>query len=115
MRRFSSHVYVEKFVKRVAGHTDLEDGMKKLDKLTLEEVAMASAQLLKVTHDIHNEVMTVANGVDCVDEKFQDIVAQVGVVKCDVRVVGDQVKVVDERMQAIADGEKAVLFCQSCL
>ena len=31
----------EKFVKRVAGWTELEDGLKKLDKLTNEEVAMA--------------------------------------------------------------------------
>ena len=30
--------------------------MKMLEKLTLEEVAMASAQLLKVTHNIHNAV-----------------------------------------------------------
>jgi methyl-accepting chemotaxis protein len=86
--------------------------MKKLDKMTLEEVAMASAQLLKVTHDIRNEVQTVANGVDCVDEAVQDIVAQVGDVKCDIQVVGDQVEVVDERLQAIADGEKVVIFCQ---
>jgi hypothetical protein len=86
--------------------------MKKLDKMTLEEVAMASAQLLKVTHDIRNEVQTVANGVDCVDEKVQVIVAQVGDVKCDVQVVGDQIEVVDERVQAIADGEKAVIFCR---
>jgi hypothetical protein len=103
---------LEKFVKRVAGRTDLEDGMKKLDKLTLEEVAMASAQLLKVTHDIHNEVTNVANGVDCVDEKVQDIVVKVGDVKCDVQVVGDQVEVVDERVRAIADGKKDAIFCQ---
>ncbi|KAH9055677.1 hypothetical protein EDB87DRAFT_1280511 [Lactarius vividus] len=42
----------KKFVKKVAGWTDLEDGLKKLDKLTSEEVVMASVQVLKVTHKI---------------------------------------------------------------
>ncbi|KAF8261843.1 hypothetical protein EI94DRAFT_1705219 [Lactarius quietus] len=37
----------KKFVKRVAGLTELEDGLKKLDKLTNEESVLASAQLLK--------------------------------------------------------------------
>ena len=61
--RFRFHdadIVSEKFVKRVIGRTDLEDGMKKLDKLTNEEVAMASAQLLKVAHNIYKKV----TGVD---------------------------------------------------
>ena len=33
----------EKFLKKVAGWTDLEDGLKKLETLTNEEIAMASA------------------------------------------------------------------------
>ena len=44
--------FSEKFLKRVIGRTDLENGIKKLDKLTNEEVVMASAQLLKVAHKI---------------------------------------------------------------
>jgi methyl-accepting chemotaxis protein len=102
-------------VKRVAGRTDLEDGMKKLDKMTLEEVAMASAQLLKVTHDIHERSATVANGVDCVDQKVQVVVAQVGDIKCDVQAVGDQVEVVDERVQVIVDGEKCDFLSKTSL
>jgi hypothetical protein len=52
----------EKFVKRVVGWTKLEDGLKKLDKLTNEEVAMASAQLLRVTHIINENIKTMGNG-----------------------------------------------------
>ncbi|KAI9444090.1 hypothetical protein H4582DRAFT_2126015 [Lactarius indigo] len=59
----------KKFVKRIAGKTDLEDGLKKLDTLTNEEVVMASAQLLKITHNIDNKVTGVGDGVRCVDEK----------------------------------------------
>ncbi|KAH9036067.1 hypothetical protein EDB84DRAFT_1198184 [Lactarius hengduanensis] len=45
--------------------TDLEDGLRKLDKLTNEEVAMASVQLVKVTHKIDNKVM----GIDATEVK----------------------------------------------
>jgi methyl-accepting chemotaxis protein len=91
-------------VKRVAGRTDLEDGLKKLDKMTLEEVAMASAQLLKVTHDIHDEVAIVANGLEGVDHKVQVVVAQAEDIKFDVQAVSDQVELVDKRVQVIVDG-----------
>ncbi|KAH9031723.1 hypothetical protein EDB84DRAFT_1418230 [Lactarius hengduanensis] len=99
----------KKFVKRVAGRTDLEDGLKKLDKLTLEEVAMASAQLLKVTHDIRNELTVVADGVEGVGQKVQVVVTQVEDVQCDVQIVRDQVEVVDKRVQLIVDDGKGAM------
>ena len=119
-RRFSSHtdIYLEKFVKRVAGRTDLEDGMKTLEKLTLEEVAMASAQLLKVTHNIHDAVTVVADGVEgvdqkvevvvaqaeVIDQKVEVVVAQAEVIKCDVQAISYQVEEVDKKLQVIVDG-----------
>ena len=99
-------------MKRVAGRTDLEDGLKKLDKMTLEEVAMASAQLLKVTHGIHDEVTIVANGVEGVDKKVQVVVAQGEDIKLDVQAVNDQVGQVDRRVQVIIDGTNVVI-CKS--
>ena len=92
-------------MKRVAGRTDLEDGMKTLEKLTLEEVAMmASAQLLKVTHNIHNAVTVFTDGVESVDEKVEFVVAQAGAIKRDVQVISDQVEEVDKKLQVIVDG-----------
>ncbi|KAH9165746.1 hypothetical protein EDB89DRAFT_1818485, partial [Lactarius sanguifluus] len=102
----------KRFVKRVAGRTELEDGLKKLDKLTNEESLLASAQLLKVTHDIHNQVTVVADGVEGVDQKVQVVVAQVEDVKCDVQVVSDRVEVVNKMVQIIVDGEKHVINCR---
>jgi hypothetical protein len=55
----------------VVGWTRLEDGLKKLDKMTNEEVAMASAQLLRITHNIDNRVMEVDDNVKAVDDKVQ--------------------------------------------
>ncbi|KAI9437139.1 hypothetical protein H4582DRAFT_1776167, partial [Lactarius indigo] len=64
----------KKFVKRLAGRTDLEDGMKKLDKLTLEEVAIASVELLRITHGFDNKMTVIAQGVE---QNAQVVVAQV--------------------------------------
>ena len=85
-RRFRFHdadIVPEKYLKRVIGRTDLEDGMMKLDKLTNEELVMASAQLLKVTHNIDNNVLDVKRGV---------------------QLVGDDIKVLDGKLQTTADG-----------
>jgi hypothetical protein len=96
---------LEKFVNIVAGHTDLGDGIKKLDKLTLEEVAMASAQLLKITHDIHNVITVVSDGVESVEQKVEVVFAQTEGIKCDVQAISDQVVGVDKKLQVIVDGE----------
>ena len=83
---YEADIVSEKFVKKVVGRTDLEDGIKNLDKLTNEEVMMASAQLLKVAYDIDNRVM----GVD----------ENVLVVKREVQVVNENVKSVGEKLVA---------------
>jgi hypothetical protein len=46
----------EKYLKKLVGRTDIEDGLKRLDSLTKEEARMAIAQLLKVTHDIADDM-----------------------------------------------------------
>ncbi|KAN0136416.1 hypothetical protein V8E53_005784 [Lactarius tabidus] len=53
----------EKFLKSVIGQTKLDDGLKKLDKMINEEVAMASAQLLRVTHNINENIKAVDDKV----------------------------------------------------
>ena len=42
--RILTKLCVEKFLRRLAGMTDLEDALKKLDRLTQEEFQMADAQ-----------------------------------------------------------------------
>jgi prophage DNA circulation protein len=79
------------------GRMDLEDGLKKLDKLTDEEIAMASAQLLKVTHKIDSKLTEVVDGVSGVDRNVQ--------------VVRDSVNAVYNMVQTIADGRKIVFSC----
>jgi hypothetical protein len=85
-RRFSKLIICsENFVKRVVGRTKLEDGLKKLEKLISEEVAMAGAQLLRLAHNIDNKVTGVDECVGRIDEN---------------------VKVVDDKLETMADGRQ---------
>jgi hypothetical protein len=52
-------VYSGKFLKKVAGITKLEDGLKRLDKMTNEEARMANAEVMRLAHDIDKKVQTI--------------------------------------------------------
>jgi len=43
-------------MKRLIGRTDVEDALKRLDKLTDEEARMATAQVLRVMHTVAKDV-----------------------------------------------------------
>ncbi|KAH9071664.1 hypothetical protein EDB83DRAFT_2517478 [Lactarius deliciosus] len=49
----------KKFLKKLAGRTDLEDAVKKLDRLTQEEARMALAEILKMTHIVRDDVKVI--------------------------------------------------------
>ena len=49
-------------MKKLLGKTEIEDALKRLDKLTQEEARMATAQLLKVTHGVSDKVKLVLDG-----------------------------------------------------
>jgi hypothetical protein len=54
---------LEKFGKRLIGRTDIEDALKRLDKLTREEAWMGIAQNLKATHAVGEKVAGVDDKV----------------------------------------------------
>jgi hypothetical protein len=74
---------IERFLRKLAGMADLEDSLKKLDRLTQEEARMSHAEVLRLTHSIRD-------GVTIVDGKV------VG--------VGDKVQCVDDKVQVVIDG-----------
>jgi hypothetical protein len=43
-------------VKKLLGRNDIEDALKRLDSLTIEEARMAIAEILKVTNRVDNKV-----------------------------------------------------------
>ena len=108
----------EKYAKKLIGRTEMEDALKRLDKLTQEEAWMAAAQNLKVTHNIDERMKGVANTVEAIDNRVADVddrVARVDdkVTRVDDKVVGvddrvamvdDRVRVVDKKVAEVIDG-----------
>ena len=66
---------------------DLEDALKKLDRLTQEEAHMAHVEVLVVTHSIHRRVNNV-------DSKVEG--------------VGKQVQCVEDKVQVVIDGARGM-------
>jgi hypothetical protein len=64
----------------LTGNTEIEDSLEKLDRLTLEEVRMASAELLKVTHGVDGKVQDVRDDVQHVGDKVQGVDDKLGLV-----------------------------------
>ena len=54
----------ETFLGKLAGMADLGDTLKKLDRLTQEEARMALSEVLRITHNIRDEVKVVDRIVD---------------------------------------------------
>ena len=49
-------------MKKLAGMTDLEDAVKRLDNLTQEEARMVLAELLRITHNVRDDIKVVIEG-----------------------------------------------------
>jgi hypothetical protein len=91
----------EKYVKKLVGRTDIEDALKRLDKLTQEEARMATAQILNVAHTIDERVVGVDDRVAGVEEMVAGVDSRVAGVDERVGTVGDKVDVVIEGTQII--------------
>ncbi|KAH9020379.1 hypothetical protein EDB84DRAFT_570384 [Lactarius hengduanensis] len=89
----------KKFLKKVAGRTDLEDAVKKLDRLTQEEARMALAEVLKITHIVHDGVKVVDSKVESVDDKVEDIGGKVEDMSGKVDDMGDKVDDVGDKVE----------------
>ena len=62
-------------MKGLIGRTEMEDVLKRLDKPTQEDVCMATAQNLRVTHTVVNTVAAIDDPVSSVDNKVADVIA----------------------------------------
>jgi archaellum component FlaC len=91
----------EKYLKKLIGRTDIEDGLKRLDKLTQEESRMAAAENLKVAHAVDERVKGVADTVAGIDNRVAGVDDRVAGVDERVTGVGDQVAGVDERVAGV--------------
>ena len=81
----------------------MEDALKRLDKLTLEEARMAAAQNLKATHTVDERVKGVLDTVDAIDHKVADVDDRVAGVSEQVADISEQVTGVDDRVVGVSD------------
>ena len=56
--------YLKKYLNALIGRTPIKDALSKLDRLTQEEVKLATAQTLKLAHDIKGGVKVVDDKMD---------------------------------------------------
>ncbi len=49
-------------MKKLLGRNDIEDALKRLDTLTMEEARMAIAETLNVTHKVDDKVAVLIDG-----------------------------------------------------
>jgi archaellum component FlaC len=93
----------EKYLKKLIGGTDIEDGLKRLDKLTQEESRMAAAENLKATHAVGERVKGVADTAAAIDNRVADVDDRVAGVDERVAGVVDQVAGVDDRVVGVGE------------
>src|SRR5712692_8497072 len=102
--RFSEK-YVKKVFRNTDNWTDVEDRLKKLDRLTQEEAEMAAAQVLKATHAVDDagRVRGVADIALNIDNRVAGVGAQVQGVGDQVQGVGDQVHGIGNQVHGVSD------------
>ena len=93
----------EKFFRKLAGMTDLEDALKKLDRLTQEEARMANAEVLRITQSIRDGVKVVDGKVEEVGDKVEVVGNKVEEVGYKVEDVGDKVEDVGDKVEDVGD------------
>ena len=99
---------VEKYLKKLIGRTEIEDALKRLDKLTQEEARMAAAASLKVTHAVDKRVEGVADTVTAIDNRVAGVDDRVAGVDDRVAGVDDRVASVNDRVVTVHDRVKVV-------
>jgi hypothetical protein len=90
-------------VKKLIGKTDIEDALKRLDKLTHEEAWMGIAQNLRATYTVGESVRGVADKVVAVDDRVAGVDNRVACVDSAVKDVGTMVVGVDDRVKVVDD------------
>ena len=94
---------IEKYTKRLIRRTDIEDALKRLEKLTHEEARMAIAENLKATHAVGESVRAVADKAVAIDDRVAGVDDRVAGVDDRVAGVGDRVASVDDKVRVVDD------------
>ena len=85
----------EKYLKKLIGKTEIEDALKRLDKLTNEEVRMVTARVLEATHTVDDKVGRVEDKVGRVEDNVLEAT----------HTVDDKVGRVEDKVERVAEGK----------
>ena len=88
----------EKFFKKLAGMKDIEDALRRLDRLTQEEARMAAVEALKFARRIDDKV-------EGVDERVKNVNLKVEGIDDKMRGVDSKVQGVDNKVGSVIQGE----------
>ena len=102
--------FSEKYLKKLIGRTDIEDALKRLDRLTQEEARMAAAQVLNVANTVDDRVQGIADNMLGVDNRVADVGDRLKEVNEQVKGVNEQVKGVDDKVAAVIDGAQHIFY-----
>src|SRR6267154_2601333 len=102
--------FSEKSLKKLIGRTDIEDALKRLDRLTQEEARMAAAQVLNVANTVDDRVQGIADNMLGVDNRGADVGDRLKEVNEQVKGVNEQVKGVDDKVAAVIDGAQHIFY-----
>jgi hypothetical protein len=94
----------EKYGKRLIGRTDMEDALKRLEKLTHEEARMAIAENLRATHAVDERVTGVTEQVLVVDDRVAGVNDRLANVDDRVANVDDKVANVNDKVTEVIHG-----------
>ena len=100
---FIADCETEKFMKRLVGRTDVEDGLARLDMLTKEENLMATARNLEVTHRVDVNVTATQELTHRVDNKVTTIEEVVHDVDCNVKATQELTHYVADEVTTIRE------------
>ena len=103
---FIAYHETEKFMKRIAGRTDVEDALQRLDVLTKEENLMTAARNLEVTHRVDVNVMATQEITHRVDDKVTTIKEAIHDVDGDVKETKELTRDVRDNVITIDDNVK---------
>jgi hypothetical protein len=99
---------IEKFLKRLVGRTDVEDGLSQLDTLTKEESLMTVARTLEVTYGVDSVVRDVDGNVKATKALIEDIDDNVGATKALIEDIDDNMGATKELVHEVDGNIKEI-------
>jgi len=117
---FLADYETEKLMKRIAGRTDVEDALERLDMLTKEENLMTATRNLEVTHRVDVNVMATQDKVTTIEEVIHDVDGNVKEANELTRDVRDNVITIDDNVKVTKHGARSsfeifIHFTHSCV